>query len=209
MCVKLSAIMRRTKHEMMALDLKIRPLYSRGLGCRVIGKMLGENPVIVLRRVRSLGIARTREVACRAADIPIPELPFSKMAHTANLKEVGLGEAVRWFSERGYCPSIPLTVCRYDLVVESDHGLKRIQVKTTNEKEESGRWNVNIHRAAYDRRAVGSPSGGKRKRVAYNANEIDFFFILTGDGSRYLIPIAAVEGKKNLVLDAKYSNCKV
>lgn len=37
-----------------------------------------------------------------------------------------------------------------------------------------------------------------RKRMAYDADEVDFFFIVVGDGSCYLIPIEEVGGALNV-----------
>jgi hypothetical protein len=95
----------------------------------------------------------------------------------------------------------------YDLVTDSDEGLKRIQIKTTRKKDK-GRWYVQITRNQYDRKLTAN-AGGKRRQVPYTAKEIDYFFIVTKDHDFYLIPIEAVEGKGALTLDLKYGEYKV
>lgn len=96
----------------------------------------------------------------------------------------------------------------YDLVTESDDGLKRVQVKSTNRREDSDRYFVRLIRRRYDPESPGN-AAGRYRDVAYSEADIDLFFVLTGDGSQYLIPIGAVNGQKALVLDAKYSGYRI
>lgn len=56
-----------------------------------------------------------------------------------------LGEDPAMILRRGYTPSIPVAATQYDLVVESDDGLRRVQAKTTTSKD-NGRWAVRIAR---------------------------------------------------------------
>jgi hypothetical protein len=73
----------------------------------------------------------------------------------------------------------------YDLIVETGGRLLRVQVKSTN-YQPRGRWQVGIGRNA-------SPSSGERK-VPYDPDDIDTFFIVRGDGPLYLIPMQTVAG---------------
>jgi len=191
---------------MLALDGKIRPLYERGIGCRVIGDVLDENPAIIYKRVRKMGIARTKnEAAPHGPDI---EVPFSQTPDQTNLAQAAIGTAARWFLRRGYIVSIPIEPTRYDLVVESDNGLRRIQVKTTRARSQhSTSWHVRIGRRAYNAKAQIN-AGGKRRTVPYTKDDIDLFFIVTGDQDIYIIPVEATLGSLSLGLDIKYANYK-
>jgi hypothetical protein len=87
------------------------------------------------------------------------------------------------------------------LVVESDLGLRRVQVKTTRGTS------VGITKVQYG--LAQSPSSGKYSgRRAYTKTEIDLFFIFTGLGAMYLIPIEAVEGMHHLSL-ARYAKYRL
>jgi hypothetical protein len=92
-------------------------------------------------------------------------------------------------------------------VVESDVGLARVQVKSTITKERN-RWIVKIARQRYDN-GVTQNANGARIRSAYQSGEVDLFFIVTGDASQYLIPLAATNGVMTLTLDTKYAAYKV
>jgi hypothetical protein len=120
-------------------------------------------------------------------------VPFTKKYDEANLHRVGSAVATAWFMARGYTVSIPVEPARYDMVVESDAGLQRVQVKTSGNPRR-----VSITRTVY---GVGTtPSGGKYGRRPYEADEIDLFFIYLASGEMFLIPLAAVLGHRNIAL---------
>lgn len=88
---------------------------------------------------------------------------------------------------------MPTEPAPYDLVVESDEGLSRIQVKSTI-THDAGRWVVGISRKEY---AAGvTNSGGARRQCVYKDGEIDFFFVVTLDGSQFLIPLGVTNGAR-------------
>ena len=196
---------RRTKAEMEVLDLKIRPLYERGVGCRIIGEVLGENPAVVFKRVRKMGILRSKDEARIA---PVVEVPFTKEPSPDNLRMAAIGMATDWFLKRGYLVSIPVEPAKYDLVVESDEGFQRVQVKTTTVQDPYGRWTAGCHRHEYQQE-VEPTASGKFRKIAYGKGDIDFFFIVTGDEDCYLIPLGATNRALSLTLDKKYAAYKV
>ena len=116
----------------------------------------------------------------------------------------GLSVAARWFLDRGYRSLLPLEPTCYDLITQSDEGLKKVQVKTTNKLETSGRYFVRLARTIYDPRAT-SNAGGKYRQAPYTPGMVDYCFIVTGGGSMYLIPFDVVGGRQGIVLDRKYS----
>jgi hypothetical protein len=195
---------RRTKAEMLELDERIQPLYEQGLGCRVIGARLNEDPTVIYKRVRAMGLSRSRYEARQVA--PDEPVPFTAIGADHNLRAAAVGEAIAWFLQRGYVPSMPVEPTRYDLVVESDAGLKRVQVKSTTTKER-GRWVVRIVRMEYGQ--AESVTNGRRGRTVYRPDEVDLFFVVTSSGEKYLIPIGATSGATSLTLDEKYAAYKV
>lgn len=197
---------RRTKAEMEKLDEKTRPLYERGIGCRLIAQVLDMDSANVLRRVRRMGIERTRE---EAQEVVTNEgLPFSREPTEDNLRRSSIGRAIRWFMDRGYTVSMPVDPTKYDLVAESDAGLQRVQIKTTTHKSRGGRWVCSLTTWAYDKTASVN-AAGKRRQYTYSKDEIDLFFIETGSGDMYLLPIQLVEGFTSVTLDRKYKKFKI
>jgi len=115
----------------------------------------------------------------------------------------GLSIAARWFLDRGYVVSAPLEPAAYDLVTESDEGLKRVQVKTTRKVEGNGRYTVRVARLLYDA-TVPQNCNGSRRHVPYDPGSVDYFFVITPK-SNFLIPTSVVSGRMTLVLDEKYA----
>jgi hypothetical protein len=136
------------------------------------------------------------------------DVPFSRDRNPELLHKAATARATAWFMERGYTVCIPVEPTLYDLVVDSDEGLVRVQVKSTASHDKSGRWIVGIYRMAYDS-SVRRTSNGARTRCVYALGEIDFFFIVTAAGDNYLMPLAVTRGAATLTLDSKYAAFKV
>lgn len=150
-----------------------------------------------------LDTSHFRRQRWRSYPIPGTEVPFGRRPTAADIHKAAGSIAAAWFLERGYRVALPVEPAPYDLVVESDEGFIRIQVKSTISKD-CGRWIVRIHRRVYD--ATMKPTArGSRKNCLYHPDEVDFFFILTGDGRKYLIPLKVTNGYSSLTLDNKYS----
>ncbi len=133
--------------------------------------------------------------------------PFSGRPILGMSGRLGLSTAISWFLTRGYNPAIPVEPCLYDLVVESDQGLQRVQVKTTDSRTSVGYYRAKIARAAYDSEAAANANGRFRTQP-YVDGAIDFFFIACGDGTNYLIPQDVVSGLKEVTLTRKYAAFK-
>lgn len=92
--------------------------------------------------------------------------------------------------------------------MDSDDGLKKVQIKATNRLSRGGRYYVKLVRNLYDSEAASNAHGRYRKQ-AYSPDEIDLFFITTGRGEIYLIPVELIAGRTEVVLDNKYAACRV
>jgi hypothetical protein len=135
------------------------------------------------------------------------DVPFCREAVGANLRKAASAIATAWFLRRGYMVSVPVEPAPYDLIVESDRGLVRIQVKSSATRT-NGRWLLRIHRMEYDA-SVKAGANGLRTRRVYGAHEVDFFFAVTDSGDKYLIPLSATNGAESLTLDTKYAAYKL
>src|SRR5215217_4434862 len=98
----------------------------------------------------------------------------------AHLDRAGSLLAASWFTLCGHNVSWPLEPSRYDLLVCTDEGIRRVQVKTTTVRAGST-WKVYL-------------STSHRERRTYDPDEIDDFFIIDGELTCYLIPVAVVGG---------------
>lgn len=95
--------------------------------------------------------------------------------------DVGLGSAISYFCANEWNVCIPLTDSQaYDLIVEKDSVIKRVQVKTTWSKTSYGIYQVTL-----------KTSGGNKSRntvKTFDPSSVELLFVLTDDGDRYLIP---------------------
>jgi len=125
------------------------------------------------------------------------EPPAQASALQAQLKylRVAAGTlAAAWFMIRGCAVSFPAEPARYDLLVDTPQGIKRVQVKTTTTRTPRGGWQVGIghHPDTHSKR--------EGRVLAYSPDEIDLFFIVDGDMTIYLIPIRAIAGRVGILL---------
>ena len=114
------------------------------------------------------------------APIPVTPIDQELAPSIEHLDRAGSLIAAAWFTLSGLSVSWPLEPSRYDLVVGSTAGLRRIQVKTTTARA-GNTWKVYL-------------STSRRRRRTYSPDEIDDFFVIDGDLHNYLIPVAAVGG---------------
>ena len=111
--------------------------------------------------------------------------------------EIGLSDAIGWFGRRGLTVSVPLADNQpYDLVVEVDGPLARVQVKTTTVRSPYERFVVSIETAG------GNQSFHTRK--PFDPGAVDLLYVLTDDGDRFLIPSAAIQAVRAINLGEKW-----
>ena len=66
------------------------------------------------------------------------EVPFTRQPDPKHLRKAATALATAWFMERGYLVCVPTEPAPYDLVVESDEGFIRVQVKSTSKRARTG-----------------------------------------------------------------------
>ena len=109
---------------------------------------------------------------------------------------MGLGNAIFYFTNLGQTVSVPLTDSQdYDLVVEIDNSLKKVQIKSCNFKRKY--YEVNL-----------SVKGGNRSNIGkikrFDNNNCDYLFVVINQSQKYLIPTKNLKAQCNLVLGPKY-----
>ena len=113
----------------------------------------------------------------------------------------GLGIAIAYYSANGYTVSIPLNDTQdYDLIVDKDNKLKRVQVKATSCKTKYGIYQVAL-------KSCGGTKGETYKTVV--DTNIDEVFIVTDKLDIYNIPIEKINNKSTINLCSKYREYKL
>jgi hypothetical protein len=115
--------------------------------------------------------------------------------------DAGLGQAIAYFTMKGYDVALPLTdSADWDLIVETENGLQRVQVKTSGQFKPSGNEVFSLSVQG------GNQSwNGKRKIVSDQNYDLLFLHHLVS-GKQLLIPKnIANEVRSSLTLCEKYS----
>jgi hypothetical protein len=108
------------------------------------------------------------------------------------LRDAATSLAAAWFSLRGSSVAIPAEPTLYDLLVVMPEGIKRVQVKTTTCYSKDG-WTVAVGRRSYS-------VGNRARRIPYDPESIDWFFIVDGDMTIYIIPSRIIAGRVGILL---------
>lgn len=113
----------------------------------------------------------------------------------------GLGIAIAYYSANGYTVSIPLNDTQdYDLIVDRDNGLKKVQVKATSCKTKYDKYQVAL-------KSCGGTKGKTYKTVI--ETNIDELFIVTDMMNIFIIPIEVIKNKSTINLCEKYEKYKI
>lgn len=113
----------------------------------------------------------------------------------------GLGIAIAYYSSNGYIVSIPLNDTQdYDLIVDKDNSIKKVQVKSTSCRTKYGSYQVSL-------KSCGGTKGKTYKTVI--ETNIDELFILTENMNMYIIPIKQIKNKSTLSICDIYEKYRV
>lgn len=96
---------------------------------------------------------------------------------------------------------MPLTDSQeYDLVIDQDGALKRVQIKTTYYKR-NGVYTVNLK----------TSTKRKNKNIykGFDSTKCDLLYILTEEDEEYIIPCKGLTVETSLNLSDKYSEYKI
>lgn len=120
-----------------------------------------------------------------------------KQKNSKKQGDVGLACSIFMLGKLGYTVSIPLTDSQdYDLIVEIDSKLCKVQVKTSRYKEH-GNYVVSL-------RTNGGNMTGAKKAKKMNKQYIDYLFVLVEDGTCYFIPSCEIVGDSSITLYKGY-----
>lgn len=116
--------------------------------------------------------------------------------------DVGLGAAIAFFVKNNYTVSLPLTDSQdYDLIVDKDNVLYRVQVKTVSHKVGE------IYAVSLSVR--GGNRSGKGKIKKFDKSKVELLFVLTEDNDQYLMPSKDIDSTAQINLGNKYNQYKI
>jgi hypothetical protein len=156
-------------------------------------------------------VRHSRDLESYGRSIDRPDDTTPGRTRAINRRQQGdLGEAsaIEWFSRLGAAILIPFGHSPdYDLVVDIEGRLLRVQVKTCTRKEPrrdgSHRWYVAL-----------ATNGGNQSWTGvaklFDPSRFDLLFVLVGDGRRWMIPSDVIEGTRAVNLGGlKYAEFEV
>jgi len=114
---------------------------------------------------------------------------------------IGLTAAIYKLTQLGYTVSIPLIDNQgYDLVVDIDEKLYKVEIKSTSVKCPTG-WSVQIKKVR--------PNRTTNVITPFDSKSVDFLFVYTTEGDCYFIPSEDIETKSQLTVPGKYEVYKI
>ncbi len=114
-------------------------------------------------------------------------------------KQIGnaaLGTAIGYFTNEGYTVSIPLNDTQdYDLIVDIEGKLHKVQVKGTTFKTKYDVYQVSL-----------KSSGGTKGKIykTIKDTDVDLTFVACEDGQMFLIPKEALNNTSTLNIGKEY-----
>ena len=112
----------------------------------------------------------------------------------------GLGIAIAYYTSQGYTVSIPLNDTQdYDLIVDENNILKRIQVKASGFKDKRGKYQVAL-------KSCGGTKGRTYKTIKDSV--VEEIFIFLSNNSIYIIPKKKITNKSTITICEKYEQYK-
>lgn len=113
----------------------------------------------------------------------------------------GLGIAIAYYSMNGYTVSIPLNDTQdYDLIVDKNNILKKVQVKATSCKTRYNKYQVAL-------KSCGGTKGETYKTIIDTS--IDEVFIVTGNMDIFILPIEEIKNRSTINLCRKYEKFRI
>ena len=104
--------------------------------------------------------------------------------------------AAAWFASRGFRVGLATSGLPYDLIIDRCGVIQRVQVKsTTAAPTASGTVSARLSHLTPSKGA-----GTNRREQCYEPSDFDLFFVLTGEGHVFLIPLQDVVGMQRLML---------
>lgn len=123
--------------------------------------------------------------------------------NTRKQGDIGVSQAIYWYTKNGWNVSKPMSdSTRYDLVIEKNGILKRVECKTTFYEDKYGTPIVSL-------RTKGGNRSWNLSSKKISPLDTDFVFVSDKGESAYEFPVELVADKSTISLSAKYLHYKV
>lgn len=114
--------------------------------------------------------------------------------NTKQQGDIGVAKAIYIYTALGYTVSIPNTDnAKYDLIIEKNKKLNRVQIKTTSYKTRYGVYQVML-------KTCGGNQSWSGEISKIDSNDVDLIFILTDTGTVYEFPSEILNGSSTVNL---------
>jgi hypothetical protein len=124
------------------------------------------------------------------------------MNTTVTQGSIGMSAAIYKLTELGYKVAIPLVDNQeYDLIVDIEGDLFKVEVKSTSVKTNTGNWSVQIKKVR--------PNRSSNTITGFDNTLVDFLFVYTTAGDCFLIPAEEIDTNSQLSVPGKFSVYKV
>lgn len=132
-----------------------------------------------------------------------PTVWYTVIMNKKQQGDIGVAKAIYYYSACGYIVSIPATDnSRYDLLVDKNGKINRVQVKTSSYKIASGSYEVQL-------KTTGGNQSWQGIVKKISAEEIDILFIVCEDGSMYEIAPEIFDNRTTITLGKNYESFRV
>lgn len=102
---------------------------------------------------------------------------------------IGEAHAITYYVKQGYLVSKPIfDNAKYDLIVDKNGKLERVQVKTSRFKLSNGKYKVNF-------RTMGGNRSGTGKVSKISSEYVDTIFIYLDDGREFEFDVSEFENR--------------
>jgi PD-(D/E)XK endonuclease len=163
---------------------------ARQLGAGTDRASIGSMRELALRMDLETSHLQVRQARQASAPVVLPDQTFEKFGVEAEYL------AAAWFVSRGFKVTLASSGLPYDLIVDRCGELQRVQVKsTTTVPGSDGNVVVKVHRLT-----ASAGAGTNRRGQCYAPTDFDLFFILTGEGHVFLVPLQDVAGQMRLTV---------
>lgn len=126
-----------------------------------------------------------------------------KSTYKSKQGNIGLGVAICYYTSKCIPISIPLNDTQgYDLIVDLNNELKKVQIKTTQHKSLNGNNYMVLLKN------TGGSSGNYKTRF-FDKNKCDILFVVTNSGDMYEIPTEQINVKNALTLNDNFECFKI
>jgi|WetSurMetagenome_2_1015567.scaffolds.fasta_scaffold02344_17 hypothetical protein len=174
----------------------VSKLFDQGFGARQIASKLGyEHHASVSRCLKKLG--KTRPKRCVAEN--------SRLSLILKRDETQLRIAAEHFAKfffilNGFNVLVPEVGAPYDLMVDMEDGLQKVQVKSSTCKVVNG-YIFALRRTRNNSNSI--------RRTFYSSKDCDWFFLLDLDMNAWLIPFHLLKGKGAITPQNRFPGYKV